>query len=231
MNVIEKIAQAKEILDNNKVNLYYCSSLSQIYFNDFIGDLEAQDKLLMLSGRNGVDYMIFANLYDLYFDDEKVEGLCESGLIDLYQDFVCYDYEGLSIEELKEELKGSITISEYYSKMYDNLHWRDLECDYILSGYGQGDAVKVLNLLGDDDDAYIPQKDSLHNLLFDNVVDGEILFDGAEMYFREYMTNDYEYDKDDFLGNFKKLYKGDDKEELLQFLKIELPAQLEYKYF
>lgn len=229
MNVLDKIAQAKEVLENNRVNLYYSNDLSQIYFNDFKWDLESQDKLLMLRGRNGVDYMIFANLYDLYFDDEKLEGLCESGVIDLYQDYVCYDYEGLSIDELKEELKQSITISENYSKMYDSVHWHDLEYDYILHGYSQGDAVKVLNLLGDDDDTYIPKKDELHNLLFDAAVDGEIIFDGAELMFGEYLKNSYEYDKEDFLDNFKNLYNGDHKEELLEFLKVELPAQLEYK--
>lgn len=228
MKVLEKIAQAREVLEQNKVNLHYSSSLSQLYFDWFKEDLESQDKLLMLNGRDGVDYIIFANLYDPYFDDEKLAGLSESELIDLYQDFVCYDYEGLSIEELKEELKQSITISEYYTKMHEELTWRDLECDYVLYGYSQGDAVKVLNLLCDDD-TYIPKKDELHNLLFDAAVDGEIIFDGDELDFMEYMTNVYDYNKDDFLDNFRKLYSGDDKEEIIEFLKMELPAQLDYK--
>ena len=229
MNVLNKIAQAKEILDNNRVRLYYCNGLGQIYFDWFREDLESQDKLLMLSGRNGVDYMIFANLYDPYFDDDKLDGLCESGLIDLYQDFVYYDYEGLSIEEMKEELKDSYTVKDYYTKMHEEMSWRDLDCDYILHGYSQGDAVKVINYFKDNDDAYTPEGDDLQRLLYDTPIDGEILFNGEELDFRVYLTNDYEYNKQDFIDNFRKIYKGDHKDELLEFLKVELPTQLEYK--
>ena len=210
-------------------SLHYSSDLGEMYFEDF----KADNSVLMLSGRNGVDYIVIGALGQPYF---KISHLNKRTKSDIWLEFewlaVKYDYnaENYTKKELIELLM-QVDNEDYYKALYNNQSWRELsEYDFIESGYSQGDSCKVLVL--DKKEYHYIDNEYISNILYNQPMSGtiELYYDDnliVELYIDEYIDSYSYYDKQDLIDNIKKQYTGLYKDALFNLLDT-LPDQINY---
>ncbi len=207
------------------LNISYDLDLSQIYYKDWKDDLG--NNLLSLGKRgNADDFVVIGDLEKPYFTKTKLSRMKKSDLLDLaeqYDKTYIYD-DWLKCDIISELL--SITCKDHYTSVYDNTRWHNLDYTFRVIGYSQGDAVKVLIL---DSEYNWNTEKSLQNLFYDVPVSGMLTFLDKEYYIDEFMSDVYNYDIEDILENFQKSYTGCYKHQILEFLKNNLPANLEYR--
>lgn len=127
-------------------NICYDNSLSQIYYEDF--KLEITSRSFIGEGRNGIDYLVIFDSIKTanasYYKKSNLVKLKKTMLLDMLE---LYDYSLASDSMLKSDIIEElleITNLDYYQWFYNENNWHDLDCDFIVRGYSQGDAIRVL---------------------------------------------------------------------------------------
>ncbi len=149
-------------------------------------------------------------------------------LIELLDNLENYYYDEGDKDCLIDSLL-QYTNEDYYEKHYQSSRWYDLESDFTISGYSQGDAIAI-KLVGD----VSITEEYLSNLFFDVPVYGSIeVYDKrellAEIYLHEYLEDSYNWDKVQVINNISNAYLGEEYHALLiRVFNREFTEDLEY---
>lgn len=219
--------QIKSLHSENSVNVSYDLDLSNMWFSEW--KTELKDNLLMMrSGRDGTDYIVIGNLEKPYYSKSKLTRMKKDVLLDLANEYgLYYIDEFWTKRDIVLEMLSTITVGHHYKNHYENERWHNLECDFVIRGYCQGDAIRV-NIL--DKEYAWNTEDFLTNLFYDTPISGVITFKGKEIYIEEILSDSYVFwDKSDFIERASKYYTDEDKAEFLEFLEYALPETLDYR--
>ena len=121
----------------------------------------------------------------------------------------------------------TVTLAQYYSELHKDISFKDLEPDFKVYGYCQGDVFDVLKVGRIDD---FVNKKYLENIYFSTPM-RVLLSDenGVVADLTESVDQYSEYDRKEALRKFEEMLSGSEyKKEAMQFLKDNLPASLEY---
>lgn len=200
------------ITENN-----YDIALAQDYFNEFKLELESNDSGLFL-GKRQLDYLVISDdLNEPYYTKEDLYDKPKNELLSICDYFDVYIDEQSSKAEIIDEIISLVSVGYYHSKVYDNDGWHGVEYDYIVSGYCQGDAVKVLIISNNFN--WIT-KEYLTNLFYDTPISyGTISFLNEIIYLDDYANSFYEYNLNEIINNFENNYKGWYKSRILEIIK------------
>lgn len=208
-------------------NVRYDLDLSQMYANDFLKGYTGFNVQLIDN-----DYLIIYENESLknerYYNIDELEKMNNSELIELIDDLENYYYDSDDKYDVIDSLL-QYTNEDYYEKHYNSVNWRDLESDYYVSGYHQGDAIAV-KLVGD----VSISKEYLSNLFYDVPVYGNVEVYAndellTEIYLDEYLEDSYTWDKVQVINNISNAYLKEDYHALLiEYLVENLPEELEY---
>ena len=262
-NIINK-EQADEILNNTlkeqgikcytfdfKAN--YSNDLSSIYHDDFVA--EWKNKML-----KNDHYIVFFASEDIknapYYKISHLRKMSKQALYDLCEQYEIlnyyysdYDYDVNKKQDLINEIMKYIDNEKYYEHHNNESRYHDLDYDFRVVGYCQGDAIKV-KLVGTEKDfikhSYLPTADYLTNIFYDSPINGhiEVLCNGemltnldcnSQINFYEIDNfNEYDYwDKNSFIEKVKStewINKLEYFNLLIDYLESNLPTSLNYDY-
>lgn len=238
---ITDIAQAATVLASNNIelitfehNISYDNDLSSIYYNDFINGYTSVT--VQSFGDRQTDYIVIygdnVKMTDNYFDINYLESLSNDELIELLDSLQFYNYDEEDREDLIYQLQ-QFDNEDYYSRHFESVNWHDLEYDFNIIGYSQGDNIKV-KMLGNASEYY--DENSLTNLFYDSPISGivNVYSNGElinELFADEYLENYYNWDKVQFINNVSNATLDKGYHALLnQWLLDNLNDELKYSY-
>lgn len=238
---ITDIAEAQTVLADNDIqlitfshNICYDISLGQMYFNDFQAGYTGFDTQMF--GRRQTDYMIVysddVKKTDKYFAVSQLKKMRKDELLELCEQLEIYPDDCDKKADLIDYLT-SVDYEDFYKSHYQNSNFYDLDCDLDITGYSQGDRVKI-KLIGQE--AQSLTDEGMTNLFYDTPISGniDVYINGElvnEIYADEILPSSYDYfDKDDFIRYVADYINGEDyKDLLLEYLEDNLPSALDYK--
>lgn len=237
---ITDIKQAATVLASNNIelitfehNISYDADLSSIYYNDFINGHTGVT--VQSFGNRQTDYLVVygddVKMTDDYFDINYLDGLNYDEMCELLDSLGVYSYED-TIESVREELEN-IDNETYYQKHFESVNWYNLDSDFNITGYSQGDNIKV-KLLGNASEYY--DEDSLTHLFYDCPISGSVnVYSNGELinelFADELLDDSYDWDKVQFINNVSNATINDGYHVLLnQWLLDNLNDELEYSY-
>ena len=239
---LQKIAP---VLDANNISLYdfkvsisYDTDLSHLYFSDF-KEGHMNDNINLFFGSRRTDYLvIFENekvLNESYYKKSKLARVNKDELCGLnYYHDLAWRNKDLLKSELIENLL-SVNNEEYYRNSYEKECYKDLDYNFAIEGYNQGDYFKV-KIVGNVE-KWI-NKEYLTNLFYDVPMSGNIevfkngsLIDDFHLYdlanFDEYDS----YDKDKLIAMTADYCSDKDYKDLLMaYLDKNLSDTINYDY-
>lgn len=238
---ITDIAQAATVLASNNIelitfehNISYDNDLSSIYYNDFINGYTSVT--VQSFGDRQTDYIVIygdnVKMTDNYFDINYLESLSNDELIELLDGLQFYNYDEEDREDLIYQLQ-QFDNEDYYSRHFESENWHNLEYDFNIIGYSQGDNIKV-KMLGNASEYY--DENSLTNLFYDSPISGvvNVYSNGElinELFADEFLENYYNWDKVQFINNVSNATLDKGYHALLnQWLLDNLNDELEYSY-
>ena len=218
--------------------LHYDNGLSNIRYNEFEANESGSSANIMLgSGHNGIDYVVLfdseAQKDEPYYKKSRLQKMRKEALIDLweYHNETCIRY-GYNTTYTKAEIIAdlmTVTLEQYYRKHYDETRWYDLEADFIVHGYSQGDAVAANDLTKHK----VWDKDSLCNIFYDSPLAGVVTVyeNDSELetiYLGEFLDSEYETwqpeHKETLIAAIMKRYENEDYVTALrEYLTATLP--------
>lgn len=224
--VTEHLNNDATLLDID-VNVSYNLDLAQVYLDDFLNGCTGESVQYI-----GNNYLVIYEDETLknerYFELSDLEKMDSSELVDMLDDLENYYYDS----EDKDDLINCLlqyTNEDYYNKHHETARWYDLESEFTISGYSQGDAIAVKTVGNVSVD-----KEYLSRLFYDVPVAGyiEIYANGDlldELYLDEYLEDSYRWDKVQVINNISNAYLDKDYHALLvEYLVENLPEELEY---
>lgn len=238
---ITDIAQAATVLANNNIelitfehNIRYDADLSSIYYNDFIKGYTGVT--VQSFGNRQTDYLVVygddVKMTDDYYDINYLESLSNDELIELLDGLQFYNYDEDDREDLIYQLQ-QFDNEDYYSRHFDSVNWYNLDSDFNIAGYSQGDNIKV-KLLGNAGKYY--DEGSLTHLFYDAPISGSVnVYSNGELieelFVNEYLDDCYNWDKVQFINNVSNTTLNDGYHVLLnQWLLDNLNDELKYSY-
>lgn len=195
-------------------NLHYDNFLSSMWYDEFKENASGTSANIMLgSGRNGVDYVVLfdneAQKDEPYYKKSRLQKMRKDGLIDLweYHNETCIQY-GYNTTYTKAEIIAdlmTVTLEQYYRKHYEDVErWYDLETDFVVRGYSQGDAVAVKDL----SKSKFWDSEILTNIFYDTPLSGSVcVYDNGE-----FITDIY---LDEFIEDVYGAWQPEHKEALI----------------
>ena len=223
---------------NFNVNVSYDTDLASLYYNDFKNGY-MNDNVNLFFGSRQTDYLvIFENekvLNESYYKKSKLARMNKDELYGLnyFHDLIWRTSDRLKSELIDNLL--SVNNEEYYKNHYEKDHYQDLDYDFAISGYSQGDYFKV-KLVGNVE-KWI-NKEYLTNIFYNTPISGSVevfengaLVDEFSLYdlkgFDEYAY----YDKDKLISMVAEYCKGEEyAQDLLSYLNENLNESIEYDY-
>ena len=195
-------------------SFFYYHDLAQYWLDDF--NHNEDTKQVVYFGDN--DYVvIFANetiMSAPYYKVSHLRKMKRDDLMDLHINHFGYLDRGQLKSELIDDLMN-VTNKQYYEHHFDQVSWHNLEYDFIIRGYCQGDA-KAIKLISDKQNKFEYDIDSNHleNIYFnvpiyasvDIYLDNEL---HEEIHFTEYLDDSYNIDKDDLIKVIDKHFKDE----------------------
>lgn len=234
------LAALYEFLDSPAVALFavkqdiaYDQDLARIYFNEF--EAGSCSGGVQMFGLRQTDYMVIYNEdikpTDNHFDLDELEAMSIDDLLEIAFAVGKHHFdETVPKNEIVEELYN-LSHEDYYTELYAENSFYDLEHDDTIYGYCQGDVVRV-KFVGKP----MHTNEELVNLFYDVPISGTIQFihNGEtllDFHYGEYAASEYKWDKDEFIGELKK-YLSDTPYSNVFFdlLENELPSSLKYTY-
>ena len=258
MNNIINSKQANEMLTNvlnekgikcYTFDLYakYSNDLSSMNYDDFMA--EWKNKIIKHD-----HYIVFFASEDIknapYYKISHLRKMTKQALFDLCEQHEIlnynhsyYDYEDNKKDDLINEIMQYVDNEKYYTHHYDETRYHDLDYDFTVYGYCQGDAIKI-KLVGSEKDfltnSYMPTSEYLTNIFYDSPINGYItvLCNGEELkeihFFEIDNFNEYDHwDKSDFIEKVKNtrwLSTFEYFNLLIEYLEMALPSSLDYDY-
>ena len=220
------------------VSVSYDCDLAQIYFNNFENG-RWNDNINLFFGSCKTDYLvIFENekvLNESYYKKSKLAQMNKDELYGLnYFHELVWRTKNLLKSELIDNLL-SVNNEEYYKNHYEKEHYQDLEYDFSISGYSQGDYIKV-KLVGNVE-KWI-DKEYLTNIFYDTPLSGLIevfkngsLIDDFQLYDLQNFNGYADYDKDKLIVMIADYCNNKDyKDLLLTYLDKNLKVNVDYNY-
>ena len=227
---LQKVAQ---VLDANNISLYdfkvnvgYDTDLASLYYNDF-KEGHMNNNVNLFFGNRQTDYLvIFENekvAKTSYYKKSQLARMTKASLYELLEKnnhniiYTCND-EYMTKSDMIECLL-EIDNQEYYTQHYDNERYNNLDFDFVIGGYSQGDYCKV-KIVGNVE-KWI-NKEYLTNIFYNTPISGNIevfkngiLIDDFHLYdlvnFNEYDS----YDKDKLVDMIVDYCSDKDYKELL----------------
>lgn len=216
----------------------YDCDLANLYFSDFQKG-HMNDNINLFFGSRETDYLvIFENekvLNESYYKKSKLARMNKDELYGLnyFHDLIWRTADLLKSELIDNLL--SVNNEEYYKNHYEKEYYQDLDYDFSISGYNQGDDCKV-KIVGNVE-KWI-NKDYLTNIFYDTPISGTIevfkngsLIDDFQLYdianFNEYAY----YDKDKLIAMIADYCSNKDYKDLLvTYLNDNLNDIIDYDY-
>jgi hypothetical protein len=221
-------------------NIAFSSFKGQLNLDDFMKEFE--NRILNLSRFNrSTDLIVLVGegktVSDKFYTKSALTRMKKHELFDLY---TLYDLTTRYYIEMSELTKAdmideiqNVTIETHFKAVLENTDWRDLDCDFTIYGYSQGDVIKVVKVGKVEE--YV-DSENLTNLYFNSPVEGHFeINEGGEIEtislyelsnFDEYKLND----RDDLI----KLVEGDeslsDERKLLLLNHIKLTLGQNFKH-
>ena len=239
---LQKVAT---VLDSNdislydfKVNISYDTDLANIYFNDF-EEGHMNDNINLFFGKRENDYLvIFENekvLNESYYKKSKLAQMNKEELYGLnyYHDLVWRNKTFLKSELIENLL--SVNNEEFYKNHYEKEHYQDLEFDFAVRGYNQGEYIKV-KIIGNVE-KWI-NEEYLTHLFYDTPMSGNIeVFKNGSL-IDDFHLNDLanfdeydSYDKDKLIAVVADYCSNEDyKDLLIAYLNENLNYDIGYDY-
>ena len=237
---LQKVAT---VLDSNdislydfKVNISYDTDLANIYF-DVFKEGHMNDNINLFFGKRENDYLvIFENekvLNESYYKKSKLAQMNKEELYGLnyYHDLVWRNKTFLKSELIENLL--SVNNEEFYKNHYEKEHYQDLEFDFAVRGYSQGEYIKV-KIIGNVE-KWI-NEEYLTHLFYDAPVRGNIeVFKNGSLIDDFYLNDlanfdEYDsYDKDKLIAMVADYCSNEDyKDLLIAYLNENLNYDISY---
>ena len=241
---ISDIQKVATVLDANNISLYdfkvnicYDADLANLHFNDF-KEGHMNDNINLFFGNRSTDYLvIFENetvANSSYYKKSQLARMNKDALINLADEMLGHGFDDSTKQTLIDGLM-SITNKDYYTNHYENECYNNLDFDFVISGYSQGDYCKV-KIVGNVE-KWI-NKDYLANIFYDTPLTGSVevvrngkflhdfsLYDLAN--FDEYVS----YNKSDIINMIAEFCKNEDYCNLLiDYLINNLSDYFDYRY-
>ena len=246
---ISDIQKVATVLDANNISLYdfkvnisYDADLANLYYNDF-KEGYMNDNINLFFGSRSTDYLVI-------FENEKVANtscykksqlarMSKASLYELLNKHgMCITYE-LNYDEMTKSIMIDnlllLTNTDYYTQHYENECYNNLDFDFAISGYSQGDYCKV-KIVGNVENWI--NKEYLTNVFYDTPLRGiiEVFKNGKFLHdfslydlahFDEYAS----YSKGDIINMIAEFCKNDEYCNLLtEYLNDNLSDNFEYSY-
>ena len=225
-----------------KVNVSYDADLANLYFSDF-KDGHMNDNIILSFGSRQTDYLVIIENETVakssYYKKSQLARMNKACLYELLEKnnhniiYTC-NIEDMTKSDMIDCLL-EVDNQEYYTKHYDNECYQDFDYDFAISGYSQGDFVKV-KIIGDVEEWI--NKEYLTNVFYDTPVSGNIevfkngvLIDEFQLYdlkgFDEYAC----YDKEKLITMISDYCMNKDYKDLLHtYLNDNLKSTIDYDY-
>ena len=223
---LQKVAptlEANTSLYDFKVSVSYDADLANLYFNTF-KEGHMGDNVNLFFGSRQTDYLvIFENekvLNESYYKRYKLARMNKDELCGLnyYYELVWRRNADLLKDELIENLL-SVNNEEYYKNHYEKEHYQDLDYDFAIRGYVQGDYCRV-KIVGNVE-KWI-NEEYLTHLFYDTPIRGNIevfkngsLIDDFQLYDLENFDEYVHYDKDKLISMISDYCSNEDYKDLL----------------
>ena len=220
-----------------KVNVCYDTDLAYLYYNDF-KEGHMNNNVNLFFGVRQTDYLvIFENekvAKASYYKKSQLARMNKDDLTNLADEMLGYGFDDSTKQTLIDGLM-SITNEDYYASHYENESYNNLDFDFAVRGYSQGDYYKV-KIVGNVE-KWI-NKEYLTNIFYNTPISGNIevfkngsLIDDFQLYdldnFDEY---DY-YDKDKLIAMTADYCSNKDyKDLLIAYLDKNLSDTINYDY-
>ena len=217
----------------------YDCNLADLYFSAF-QEGHMNDNINLFFGDRRTDYLvIFENeevLNKSYYKKSKLARMSKDELYGLnyFHDLILWRNKEFLKSELIDNLL-SINNEEYYKNHYEKDCYKDLDFDFAISGYSQGDYCKV-KIVGNVE-KWI-NKEYLTNIFYDTPISGitEVfkngsLIDDFQLYDLQNFNEYTDYDKDKLIAMIADYCNNKDyKDLLLTYLDKNLSNAIEYVY-
>ena len=222
------LQKAASVLDANnislydfKVNIHYDADLANLYFNNF-KDGYVNDNVNLFFGSRRTDYLVIIENEKVantsYYKKSQLARMNKIDLTNLADEMLGYSFDDSTKQTLIDGLM-SITNKDYYTNHYENECYNDLDYDFAVRGYNQGDYCKV-KIVGNVE-KWI-NEEYLTHLFYDTPISGNIevfkngsLIDDFHLYdlanFNEYDS----YDKGELIAMISDYCSNKDYKDLL----------------
>ena len=217
----------------------YDYDLANLYFDAF-KEGHTSNTVNLFLGNRSTDYVVIIEnekvANESYYKKSKLARMNKEELqgLNYYHDLILWRNTELLKSELIENLL-SVTNEEYYKNHYEKEDYQNLDCDFAVRGYSQGDYCKV-KIVGDVE-KWI-NKDYLTNIFYGTLIGGSVeVFKNGSL-IDEFSLNDLEdfneydyYDKDKLIGMFADYCSNEDYKDLLvTYLNDNLNTTIGYDY-
>ena len=238
---LQKVAP---VLDANDISLYdfkvsisYDADSANLYFNDF-KEGHMNDNINLFFGSRSTDYLvIFENekvAKSSYYKKSQLARMNKTDLTNLADEMLGYGFDDSNKQTLINGLM-SITNKYYYTNHYENESYNNLDYDFVIRGYSQGDYCKV-KIVGSVE-KWI-NEEYLTNLFYDTPLVGsiEVFKNGKFIHdFSLYDLTNFDeyasYSKSDIINMIAEFCKNDEYcNLLLEYLNDNLSDNFEYGY-
>ena len=217
----------------------YDCDLANLYFNDF-KEGHINDNVNLFFGSRETDYLvIFENeevLNKSYYKKSKLARMNKDELegLNYFHDLILWRNKNLLKSELIDNLL-SVNNEEYYNNHYEKDYYQELDFDFAVRGYNQGDYCKV-KIVGNVE-KWI-NEEYLTNLFYNTPISGSIevfkngsLIDDFQLYDLDNFNEYDSYDKGKLITMISEHCKDKEySQDLLNYLNENLSDTIGYDY-
>ena len=251
--IATNISDVKNILTVNNIELltfnhsvFYDCFLSQCWFDEFKNDWEKQS--LRFGGRQ-TDYIVFFASEEIknapFYKKYHLAKMSKQALYDLCEQYEVlnhyhseYHFEDNTKQMLIDELMRYVDNEKYYTHHFNESNYYDLDYDFSITGYSQGDKVLIKKVGTDkqfnENGLSCVDSEHLTNLFYDTplIANVTICLNGDELEQMDFYYGDYVYYKKSDIINMLKSEYHDHKyfEQLLDYVENEFPTNAEYRH-
>lgn len=251
--ITANINEVKSVLTANNVELlsfnhsvFYDCYLSQAWFDEFKNEYSNQS---LWFGGHQTDYIVFFASEEIkntpFYKKSHLVKMNKQALYDLCEQYEVlnyyhseYHYEDNTKEMLINELMKYVDNEMYYTHHFNESSYRDLDYDFSITGYSQGDKVLIKKVGTDkqfnENGLSCVDIEHLTNLFYDAplIANIAISVNGEEVEQLDFYYGGYVYYEKDNIINMLKSEYHDHKyfEQLLEYVNDNFPNNAEYTH-